>query len=129
MDTAGRPLLIITSAPPEYGRRSPIEERNAGTNLFVTGLTSHTRDEELRALFSEHAAVENASIVRDPHSRESRGFGFVNMMTPEDADFVVEKLNGTEFNGRNISIEKAKRNRPRTPTPGRYQGPPKRGKY
>jgi RNA recognition motif-containing protein len=96
--------------------------------LFVTGLSSSLRDEELRELFEAHAAVEQASIVRDPHSRDSRGFGFVNMMTPEDADTVIEKLNGYELGGRSISIEKAKRNRPRTPTPGRYQGPPKRGK-
>jgi transformer-2 protein len=69
------------------------------------------------------------SIVRDPHSRESRGFGFVNMVSVEDADRVIDALNGAELNGRAISVEKAKRNKPRTPTPGRYQGPPKRGKW
>ena len=94
----------------------------------MTGLSSSLRDDELRELFQQHGEVENASIVRDPHSRDSRGFGFVNMVSPEDADIVIEKLNGFELQGRNISIEKAKRNRPRTPTPGRYQGPPKRGK-
>lgn len=124
-----RHRLTSRSAPPAYGRRSPVEEQNAGTNLFVTGLATSLRDDELRELFAAHGDVEQASIVRDPHSRDSRGFGFVNMMTPEDADAVIEKLNGHELAGRNISIEKAKRNRPRTPTPGRYQGPPKRGMY
>lgn len=97
--------------------------------MFVTGLITTLRDDELRELFQQHGDVEQASVVRDPHSRESRGFGFVNMMTPEDADAVIEKLQGFELHGRAISVEKAKRNRPRTPTPGRYQGPPKRGMF
>ena len=63
----------------------------------------------------------------DPHSKESRGFGFVNMVTPEQADAAKEGLQGEVIEGRTLSIEKARRRRPRTPTPGKYFGPPKRG--
>ena len=67
--------------------------------------------------------------MRDPHTQESRGFGFVKMVTPEQADAAREGLQGENMNGRTLSIEKARRARPRTPTPGRYFGPPKRGTF
>lgn len=65
----------------------------------------------------------------DPHTKESRGFGFVKMVTAEQADAAKEGLQGDVIEGRTLSIEKARRSRPRTPTPGKYFGPPKRGKF
>jgi transformer-2 protein len=66
--------------------------------------------------------------MRDPHSNDSRGFGFVKFATTEQAEAAIEAMHGTNFEGRTMSIEKARRNRPRTPTPGKYHGPPKKGK-
>jgi len=66
--------------------------------------------------------------MKDPHTQESRGFGFVKMVTAEQADAAKEGLQGEVYEGRTLSIEKARRARPRTPTPGKYFGPPKRGK-
>ena len=71
--------------------------------------------------------MEKCNIMRDPHTRESRGFGFVKMLTPEEADAAKDGLQGEVYEGRTLSIEKARRARPRTPTPGKYFGPPKRG--
>ena len=65
--------------------------------------------------------------MKDPHTQESRGFGFVKMVTAEQADAAKEGLQGENIEGRTLSIEKARRSRPRTPTPGKYFGPPKRG--
>lgn len=65
--------------------------------------------------------------MRDPHTRDSRGFGFVKMVTADEADAAKEALQGEVYEGRTLSIEKARRARPRTPTPGKYFGPPKRG--
>jgi RNA recognition motif-containing protein len=62
----------------------------------------------------------------DPHTRESRGFGFVTMETAEEADAAVTALNTTDLMGKTLNVEKARRGRARTPTPGRYYGPPKR---
>ncbi|TFY74590.1 hypothetical protein EWM64_g9422 [Hericium alpestre] len=62
----------------------------------------------------------------DPHTRESRGFGFVTMETGEEADAAITALNATELMGKAMNVEKARRGRARTPTPGRYYGPPKR---
>lgn len=79
-------------------------------------------------LFAKYGDVEKCQIMLDPHSKESRGFGFVKMATLEQADSAKERLQGEVFEGRTLSIEKARRSRPRTPTPGKYFGPPKRGK-
>ena len=65
--------------------------------------------------------------MKDPHTKESRGFGFVKMVTSDQADAAKDGLQGEVVEGRTLSIEKARRARPRTPTPGKYFGPPKRG--
>ena len=80
-------------------------------------------------LFEKYGDVEKCNIMRDPHTRESRGFGFVKMMAPEQADAAKDSLQGEVIEGRTLSIEKARRARPRTPTPGKYYGPPKRGTW
>jgi transformer-2 protein len=79
-------------------------------------------------LFEKYGEVEKTNIMRDPHSGDSRGFGFVKMVTAEGADGARDNLQGVVHEGRTLSIEKARRARPRTPTPGKYYGPPKRGK-
>lgn len=50
--------------------------------------------------------VDKASIMFDPHTRESRGFGFVTMETSEGADAAIAALNGTDLMGKNLMIEK-----------------------
>jgi transformer-2 protein len=84
---------------------------------------------DITRLFEKYGEVESCSIMRDPHSHESRGFGFVKMALPEHADAAKEALHGENIEGRVMNIEKARRDRPRTPTPGRYFGPPKRGEF
>jgi transformer-2 protein len=105
------------------------ESRNSGTNLFVTGVHPRLTEGEISALFKEYGEVEKCNIMRDPHSGQSRGFCFVNMATAEQADAAREGLQNQVHEGRTLSIEKARRARPRTPTPGKYYGPPKRGKF
>ena len=105
------------------------EARNTGTNLFVTGIHPRLTEDDVTRLFSKYGEVEKCQIMVDPHTKESRGFGFVKMATLEQADAAKDGLQGEEFEGRVLSIEKARRNRPRTPTPGKYFGPPKRGNF
>jgi hypothetical protein len=102
---------------------------NTGTNLFVTGIHPRLTEEDVMRLFAKYGEVEKCQIMLDPHTKESRGFGFVKMSTLEQADGAKEGLQGEAFEGRTLSIEKARRSRPRTPTPGKYFGPPKRGRY
>lgn len=102
---------------------------NPGSNLFVTGIHPRLLEEEVTRLFTKYGTVEKCQIMRDPHTKESRGFGFVKMITSEEADAAKEGLQGKEFEGRSLSIEKARRARPRTPTPGKYFGPPSKSDF
>ncbi|KAF9031487.1 RNA-binding domain-containing protein [Hymenopellis radicata] len=102
-------------------------ENNPGNNLHVSGLSRTVSMTSLQTHFAACGRVQKASVMLDPHTRDSRGFGFVTMETPEEADAAIQALNGTEFMGRTLVIEKARRGRARTPTPGKYYGPPKRG--
>lgn len=101
---------------------------NPGSNLFVTGIHPKLSEAEVTKMFEKYGDVEKCQIMRDPHTKESRGFGFVKMVTSDQAEAAKEGLQGETIEGRTLSIEKARRARPRTPTPGKYFGPPKRGK-
>ncbi|KAF9374059.1 hypothetical protein CPB97_000151 [Podila verticillata] len=103
------------------------ESVNPGNNLFVNGLATKTENSDLEDLFGKYGKVDKVQIMQDPHTRESRGFAFVTMVRAEDADAAMQVLNGFELHGRAMSIKLAKRGRARTPTPGEYRGPPKRG--
>ena len=119
------------SGPPPGNRNHDEREsgaRNPGSNLFVTGIHPRLNEADVSRLFEKYGDVEGCSIMKDPHTQESRGFGFVKMVTAEQADAAKEGLQGENIEGRTLSIEKARRARPRTPTPGKYFGPPKRGK-
>ena len=94
----------------------------------MTGIHPRLEEAEVTRLFEKYGEVEKCQIMKDPHTGESRGFGFVKMVTSDMADAAKEGLQGEVIEGRTLSIEKARRARPRTPTPGKYFGPPKRGK-
>ena len=76
--------------------------------LFVGGLSFSTTTERLREVFAAVGAVESAAVVTDRDTGRSRGFGFVEMATPEEAEQAVSRLNGTSLDGRTIQVEKAK---------------------
>lgn len=54
--------------------------------------------------------------MKDPHTGDVRGFGFVNFATPEQAEAAIDAINGTEFLGKVLTVQKARRGRARTPT-------------
>ena len=76
--------------------------------LFVGGLSFSTSNERLREAFAAVGSVESASVVTDRDTGRSRGFGFVEMATPEEAEQAISRLNGTNLDGRTIQVEKAK---------------------
>jgi RNA recognition motif-containing protein len=75
--------------------------------LFVGGLSFSTSSERLREAFAAVGAVESASVVTDRDTGRSRGFGFVEMASQEDANAAVSRLNGTDLDGRQIKVEQA----------------------
>src|SRR4029079_5801226 len=85
------------------------------TKLYVGNLPFQPTSDELRDHFAQAGNVESASVVEDRMTGRSRVFGFVEMATPEEAAAAIEKLNGKEFAGRNLTVNEA---RPRTDRPG-----------
>ncbi|KAL5199280.1 hypothetical protein ABZP36_020483 [Zizania latifolia] len=95
---------------------------NHGNTLYVTGLSSRVTERELKDYFSKEGRVASCHVVLEPHTRVSRGFAFVTMDTVEDAEHCIKYLNQSVMEGRTITVEKSRRGRPRTPTPGSYLG-------
>jgi RNA recognition motif-containing protein len=78
------------------------------TKLYVGNLSFRTTSEELREAFSTVGTVESASVIEDRETGRSRGFGFVEMATPEEAAAAIEAFNGKDFGGRNLTVNEAK---------------------
>nr|CAD1830588.1 unnamed protein product [Ananas comosus var. bracteatus] len=109
--------------------RSPIprsqtraEAVNTGNTLYVTGLSSRVTERDLEDHFTKEGKVVGCHLVVEPRTRASRGFAFVTMDTIEDAERCIKYLNQSVLEGRYITVEKSRRGRPRTPTPGNYLG-------
>ena len=82
--------------------------------LYVGGLLYSVTEAQLEELFSGHGTVESARVITDRMSGRSRGFGFVEMSTPEEAEEAMQKLNGTELEGRTLTANEAKPQQPRS---------------
>lgn len=77
------------------------------TKLYVGNLSFRTTGDNLREAFSQAGTVESASIIEDRETGRSRGFGFVEMATPEEAA-AIEQFNGKDMGGRNLTVNEAK---------------------
>jgi RNA recognition motif-containing protein len=77
-------------------------------NIFVGNLNYQTKDQDLQTLFSEFGAVKSAKVLMDKFTGKSRGFGFVEMDSDEEANAAIQGLNETEFMSRNIVVNEAK---------------------
>ncbi|HAU31668.1 MAG TPA: RNA-binding protein [Desulfotomaculum sp.] len=75
--------------------------------LYVGNLPWATRSEDLEEVFSMHGAVISSRIIRDRQTGRSRGFGFVEVKE-EDADLIIEAMNGKEMEGRVLIVNQAK---------------------
>lgn len=76
--------------------------------LFVGGISWSATDEDLRDLFSPYGEIVSANVVMDRESGRSRGFGFVEFKTDEEAQAAIGALDGTEHMGRTIVVNVAK---------------------
>jgi len=72
--------------------------------LYVGGLAYSVTDAQLQQLFAGHGTVESAKVVTDRETDRSRGFGFVEMGTQEEAEKAIAALNGTLLEGRNLTV-------------------------
>ncbi len=84
------------------------------SKLYVGGLPYSTTSSELTDLFSAHGTVESVNVITDKFTGQSRGFGFVEMATKEEAEAAISALNSTELGGRTLTVNEAKPQAPRT---------------
>lgn len=82
-------------------------------NIYVGNLPFTATEDELQQLFAQYGDVTSANIIKDRFSGESRGFGFVEMPSREDAMAAIEGLNGQDFHGRSLTVNEAKPKAPR----------------
>lgn len=78
------------------------------TKLYVGGLSYNTTEDALKDAFSQSGTVTSASIIMDKMTGRSRGFGFVEMSTEEEAKSAVETWNGKELDGRRLTVNEAR---------------------
>jgi cold-inducible RNA-binding protein len=107
------------------------------SKLYVGNLPFKTREEDLLLLFQQAGTVQSVNIIRDKFSGQSRGFGFVEMGSPDEAQKAIEMLNGHSLDQREMIVNEA---RPQMPRPARGSGQgnragagvggyPRRGRY
>lgn len=78
------------------------------TKLYVGNLAFQTTSQELQELFAQAGTVESAAVVEDRDTGRSRGFGFVEMSTKEEATSAIDQFNGKELSGRALKVNEAK---------------------
>ena len=78
------------------------------SKLYVGGLPYSVTEGSLRELFSAHGTVESANVISDKFTGQSRGFGFVEMSSNSEAQSAIQTLNGTQFEGRSLTVNEAK---------------------
>ena len=81
--------------------------------IYVGNLSYQTDEKELETLFGEFGAVKTATIIRDRHSGDSKGFGFVDMDDNTEAEAAISGLNERSHGGRSLKVNEAKPREPR----------------
>jgi RNA recognition motif-containing protein len=85
-----------------------------GNKLYVGNLTYQTSDADLEQLFSEFGTVQSAQVIQDRDTGRSKGFGFVEMGSPAEAQAAIQGLHDHEINGRRLTVNEAKPREPRS---------------
>ncbi|KAH8847649.1 Protein phosphatase PP2A regulatory subunit B [Pyricularia oryzae] len=95
---------------PKKDRQSKFDEMKANfTNIYVKNINPEVTDDEFRTLFEKYGDVTSSSLARDQETGKSRGFGFVNFTSHEDASKAVQELNEKEFHGQNLYVGRAQK--------------------
>lgn len=90
--------------------------------LYVGNLSFDTSEQQLRDMFSAHGEVTSAALVMDRETGRPRGFGFVEFADASNARAAIEALNGTNVDGRDLTVNEAKAREPRSGGGGGYGG-------
>ena len=86
--------------------------------LYIGNLSYDMSSSDLEKLLSEYGSVQSAEVISDRATGRSKGFGFVEMSTDEEANAAIEAMNGQEHDGRTLTVNEAK---PRAPRSGGFR--------
>jgi len=106
-----------------------IRRAKMGAKLYVGNLSYSVTEEKLQEHFSRHGSVVSARVITDKFSGRSKGFGFVEMGSSEEAERATAALNGTEFESRTIVVSEARPQEPREPRGGGGGRPPRQNRW
>src|SRR5262245_60182286 len=90
-----------------------------GNKIYVGNLPFSATDDSLREMFGQAGQVESARIITDRDTGRSKGFGFVELSTDQEASAAIKKFNGTELDGRSLTVNEARPMAPRESGGGR----------
>ncbi len=76
--------------------------------IYVGSLSNEVTEEDLRLAFEPFGQIESVDIIKDKHSGQSKGFGFVEMAAKEEAQSAIEGLNGQELKGKELTVNEAR---------------------
>jgi RNA recognition motif-containing protein len=93
-----------------------------GKKIYVGNLPFSATSESLTEMFSKFGAVDSSKIITDRDTGRSKGFGFVEMANGDEADAAIEKLNGSDLNGRALTVNEARPMEPRSGGGGGFGG-------
>ena len=85
-----------------------------GRKIYVGNLSYNVTSSDLEQLFTQHGQVQSAEVIQDRATGRSKGFGFVEMGSDEEATAAINALNGAEHDGRNLTVNEAKPKEPRS---------------
>ncbi len=89
--------------------------------LYVGNLPFSATEDSLKQMFAQFGTVESVSVITDRYTGQSKGFGFIELANKSEADAAIDKMNGSEMDGRTLKVSEAKPQAPRD-RPGQGRG-------
>ena len=94
-----------------------------GTKLYVGNLSYNIKKSDLEQMFAVHGTVTSAQVISDRETQRSKGFGFVEMGSEQEAQAAIAALNGKDVDGRALTVNEARPQEPRSGGDGGFGGP------
>jgi RNA recognition motif-containing protein len=96
--------MVVSSSGTDLEKRKGADNMN----IYVGNLSHQATEDDLRKAFEAFGQVESVNIIKDKFSGESRGFGFVQMPSKQEAQKAIEQMNGTDLMGRAVNVNEAR---------------------
>jgi RNA recognition motif-containing protein len=104
----------------QFSQRSNLGASQLGKKLYVGNLSYDVKKNDLEQMFAAHGAVTSAQVITDRETQRSKGFGFVEMSSDQEAQAAIAALNGKSIDGRALTVNEA---RPQEARGGGFGGP------